>query len=333
MIRSLRMQPNRKLYFKELPMPPTPGPGEVQVRMAFASICGYDMMMLRGTAAYPLNGYLGHEGSGVVTAVGENVRALHPGDRVTINPYEPCGLCDACRSNRPEYCTNPSVGYADLMTEYLNIRQQQVFRLPEQVSLRAGSLIEPLMMAMHAVRQGAARLRQAGHSARLRGHGTDHSQARAAAPGRTDRCGRAGRGKREAALRFGADVVIDPNTQSVVTEALTLSGGIGYDAVIEASGDRKSAAITMNLVARGGSVVFFGLYGMDYNLELNLFTLYWKDATLSAVCVPSGQFPAAIAMAGQLKLEEVISRELSFPRGSRHSAKIQRPRGQGHAAL
>lgn len=62
MIRSLRMQPNRKLYFKELPMPPTPGPGEVQVRMAFASICGYDMMMLRGTAAYPLNGYLGHEG-------------------------------------------------------------------------------------------------------------------------------------------------------------------------------------------------------------------------------------------------------------------------------
>ena len=71
----------------------------------------------------------------------------------------------------------------------------------------------------------------------------------------------------------------------------------------------------MNLVARGGSVVFFGLYGMDYNLELNLFTLYWKDATLSAVCVPSGQFPAAIAMAGQLKLEEVISRELSFSKG------------------
>ena len=251
MIRSLRMQPNRKLYFKELPMPPTPGPGEVQVRMAFASICGYDMMMLRGTAAYPLNGYLGHEGSGVVTAVGENVRSLHPGDRVTINPYEPCGLCDACRSNRPEYCTNPSSGYADLMTEYLNIRQQQVFRLPEQVSLRAGSLIEPLMMAMHAV--GKARL---GYGKRVILLG----------------CGAMGQiilklvrqhpvgqivvvepvaEKREAALRFGADVVIDPNTQSVVTEALTLSGGIGYDAVIEASGDRKSAAITMNLVARG----------------------------------------------------------------------------------
>lgn len=79
MIRSLRMQPNRKLYFKELPMPPTPGPGEVQVRMAFASICGYDMMMLRGTAAYPLNGYLGHEGSGVVTSGGRECPCAPPG--------------------------------------------------------------------------------------------------------------------------------------------------------------------------------------------------------------------------------------------------------------
>ena len=208
-----------------------------------------------------------------------------------------------------------NTGYANLMTEYLNIRQQQVFRLPEQVSLRAGSLIEPLMMAMHAVSK--ARL---GYGKRVILLG----------------CGAMGQiilklvrqhpvgqivvvepvaEKREAALRFGADVVIDPNTQSVVTEALTLSGGIGYDAVIEASGDRKSAAITMNLVARGGSVVFFGLYGMDYNLELNLFTLYWKDATLSAVCVPSGQFSAAIAMARHLKLEEVVSCELPFSKG------------------
>ena len=279
MIRSLRMQPNRKLYFKELPMPPTPGPGEVQVRMAFASICGYDMMMLRGTAAYPLNGYLGHEGSGVVTAVGENVRALHPGDRVTINPYEPCGLCDACRSNRPEYCTNPSSGYANLMTEYLNIRQQQVFRLPEQVSLRAGSLIEPLMMAMHAVSK--ARLSY-GKRVILLGCGAmgqiilklvrQHPVGQIVVVEPVAE-------KREAALRFGADIVIDPNTQSVTTEALTLTGGIGYDAVIEASGDRKSAAITMNLVARRFRRLFRALRdGLQSGTESVYALLEGRDA-------------------------------------------------------
>lgn len=312
MIQSLRMQPDRKLYFKKLPMPPAPGPEEVQVRMAYASICGYDMMMLRGTAAYPVNGYLGHEGSGIVMAVGSNVRNLNPGDRVTINPYEPCGLCDACRSNRPAYCTNPGAGYSNLMTQCLNIRQTQVYRLPPQVSLRAGSLIEPLMMAMHAVAK--AKL-DYGKRVILLGCGAmgqiilklarQHpiGQIVVVEPVRE---------KREKALRFGADVVIDPSTQNVVTEALALSSGIGYDAVIEASGDPRSAAITMNLVARGGAIVFFGLYGMDYNLEVNLFSLYWKDATISAVCVPSGQFPAAIAMAQQLRLEEVISCEMPF---------------------
>ena len=315
MIQSLRMQPNRKLYFQELPMPPAPGPEEVQIRMAFASICGYDMMMLRGSAAYPLNGYLGHEGSGIITAVGEHVRALRPGDRVTINPYTPCGLCDACRSNRSEYCTNPGIGYSNLMTEYLNIRQQQVFRLPEQVSLRAGSLIEPLMMAMHAVSKA-----KLGYGRRviLLGCGAMGQiilKLVRQYPVRQIVVVKPVAEKRAAALHFGADVVIDPNTQSVMTEALRLTGGIGYDAVIEVSGDRKSAELCVNLVARGGSVVFFGLYGMDYNLELNLFTLYWKDATLSAVCVPSGQFPAAIAMAKQLKLEEVISCELPFSKG------------------
>ena len=315
MIRSLRMQSNRKLYFKDLPMPPAPSADEVQVRMAFASICGYDMMMLRGAAAYPVNGYLGHEGSGVITAVGDNVRNFHPGDRVTINPYTPCGLCDACRANKSEYCTNPSIGYTNLMTEYLNINQKQVYILPDNISLRAGSLIEPLMMAMHAIKK--ARL---GYGKRVILLGCGAMGQIILKLARQHPVGQIVvvepvAEKRAAAIRFGADIVIDPNTQNVMTEALSLSSGLGYDAVIEASGDRKSAAITMNLVARGGSVVFFGLYGMDYNLEVNLFTLYWKDATLSAVCVPSGQFPAAISMASYLKLEDVISCELPFSMG------------------
>ena len=121
--------------------------------------------------------------------------------------------------------------------------------------------------------------------------------------------------KREMAKRFGADVVLDPSGCNLVTEALLLNGGMGYDAVIEASGSRGSAQTALNIVARGGSVVYFGLYGMDFNLEVNLFNLYWKDATISCVCVPSGYFPSAIAIAGRLRLEEVVTGLFPFSQG------------------
>lgn len=55
-MKSLRMRRNRELYFLGLPDPPEPGPDEVLVRMKYASICGFDMMMLNGKAAYPKNG-------------------------------------------------------------------------------------------------------------------------------------------------------------------------------------------------------------------------------------------------------------------------------------
>lgn len=198
------------------------------------------------------------------------------------------------------------------MTEYLILDQDMVYRLPEGVSLRAGSLIEPLMMAMHAVRKAQI------------GYGKNVIILGCGAMGqiilKLTRQHPVGKivvvepdaSKRNAAYRFGADVVLNPHAGNLLSEALMLSDGKGYDAVIEASGDRASAQNSINLVARGGSVVFFGLYGMEFNLELNLFNLYWKDASVSAVCVPHGQFPAALRMAARLNLEEVITGMFPF---------------------
>ncbi len=307
-MRSLRVHKNRSLFFVDLPELPPPGPNEVQVRMAYASICGFDMMTIDGRAAYPKGGFIGHEGSGVITAVGSNVHpsSFSPGDPVAVIPYDQCGQCDACRSNHPEYCANPG-GRTDLMSEMLNIDQKLVFRLPETVSLKAGCLTEPLMMAMHAVRKANLAY---GKSVIILGGGAmgqiilklvrDHPVGKVVVVDPHPE-------KRQAALRFGADAVLDPKNINLMSEALMVSGGQGYDAVIEASGSKLSAQMVLNIVARGGSVVYFGLYGMDFNLEVNLFNLYWKDASISCVCVPNGYVPSALSMAGHLKLEEVIT--------------------------
>lgn len=312
-MKSLRMRQDRSLYFLELPEPSAPGPNELLIRMAYASICGYDMMMLAGRAAYPLNGMLGHEASGIITAVGERVKPtdFQVGDRVTLMPYSPCGQCDACRSNRPHFCIE-SGGQTDFMTECIAVDQRLVYRLPDNVSLKAGCLTEPLMMAMHAAAK--ARL-EFGKTVLILGAGAmgqiilklvrQHPVGKIVVVEPVA-------AKRAMAAKFGADIVLDPTDTNITSEALLATGGVGYDAVFEVSGDRESAQMALSLVARGGSVVYFGLYGMDFNLEVNLFNLYWKDATITCVCVPSGYFPAALAIASTLKLEEVITAIFPF---------------------
>ncbi len=328
-MKALHIRQDRSRLLQEDPLPPAPGPDEVLVRMAYASICGYEILILRGQAAIPPNGVMGHEGSGVVAAVGSSVTELRPGDPVAILPYLSCGLCDACRSNRSEYCIN-AAQTVSLMQEYVLLDRRQAFRLPENLTLKAACLIEPLMMAMHAVRK--ARLSY-GSNVLLLGCGAmgqiilklvrEHPVGKIVVV-------EPDAAKRETALRFGADVALSPLAGNVVSETLMLTGGFGYDAVLEISGDRESARRAFQLVARGGSVVYFGLYGMDFLLEVNLMSLYWKDATLSAVAVPSGCFPDALRMAPRLKLEEVITGLYPFERGV--EAYQEKARG-GHAKV
>lgn len=306
----LCMKPDSTLYFKEEPKP-VPAAGQVLVRMSYASICGFDMMMWRGKAAAQPDGRIGHEGSGIVEAVGDGVTTFCSGDAVVIAPAAPCGQCEACRSKRGEHCTNPltSVGF---MADYVLADQRNVFLLPPELSLQEGCLTEPVIMAMEAVRK--ANLSD-GDNILLMGCGAmgqiilklirRHPVGKVVViePEAV---------KRETALRFGADIALNPDSGNVVSEALMLSGGRGYDAVLEISGSTRSAKQAFNLAARGGSVVFFALYGMNFELNINLFSLYWKDVTITAVGVPDGCFPRALRIAHSLNLSEVITAMYPF---------------------
>jgi S-(hydroxymethyl)glutathione dehydrogenase/alcohol dehydrogenase len=82
-----------------------PGPGEVLVRLAASGICGSDLHVVHGRSvidAFPM--VLGHEGAGIVAAVGDGVTAVAPGDHVVLALYGPCGSCDSCRTGRFVLC-------------------------------------------------------------------------------------------------------------------------------------------------------------------------------------------------------------------------------------
>src|SRR5262252_1891219 len=83
-----------------------PGPGEVRVAIKAAGLCHSDLSVIDGTIPYPTPVVLGHEGAGVVEAVGAGVQSLKPGDAVVLSTLAHCGRCAACEVGRPTECRN-----------------------------------------------------------------------------------------------------------------------------------------------------------------------------------------------------------------------------------
>src|SRR4051812_7798651 len=85
-----------------------PGPGEVQIAVAYVGICGTDLHIKHGAmdARVTLPAVIGHEMSGTVAAVGDGVTDWRPGDHVTVMPLDWCGACAACRAGHQHVCQN-----------------------------------------------------------------------------------------------------------------------------------------------------------------------------------------------------------------------------------
>ena len=130
---------------------PTPGKGEVVLKVERCGICGTDLHMTAGhDVAYPAGTIPGHEVSGEVVAVGPEVERLKVGDRVAAMPVIGCGVCASCRAGTPRWCKDvrfTAAGYA----EYSLAGQWESIKLPSGLSYEDGALVEPLAVGLHGV--------------------------------------------------------------------------------------------------------------------------------------------------------------------------------------
>jgi threonine dehydrogenase-like Zn-dependent dehydrogenase len=146
---------------------PSPGPGEALVRTRSVGICGTDLHAFRGRAdALPI--VLGHDMSGRVEAVGDGVDPSWVGRRVTVDPTVACGRCPWCRARRPALC--PRGGYLGMtvpgaLAERLVVAARQLVALPDQVSDRAATVIEPVVVALRLLELAAPLLAAPGPAA------------------------------------------------------------------------------------------------------------------------------------------------------------------------
>jgi len=134
---------------------PVPGPREAVVRVDAVGICGTDIHVLDGEFAptvFPI--VPGHEASGVVVSVGDEVTEVAPGDPVALDPSFYCGDCSFCMVGRGNLCENwdgAGVGRtAGSAAELVRSPAKNLHRLPNSVDLGLAALIEPLSCAIHA---------------------------------------------------------------------------------------------------------------------------------------------------------------------------------------
>src|ERR1700704_1238242 len=137
---------------------PTPSEGEVLVRILSVGVCGSDVHYYEQgrigdfVVRSPL--VLGHESSGQIVEVGKGVSPARVGHRVAIEPGEPCRRCDQCRAGRYNLCPNirfhgtPPVD--GTLSEFVTVRSELAFAVPDEITDNAAALLEPLSVAIWA---------------------------------------------------------------------------------------------------------------------------------------------------------------------------------------
>lgn len=133
-------------------------PGHVKIKVATCGICGSDIPRVLDNKAHYYPIILGHEFSGVVVAIGDNVEHVKPGDHVAGVPLIPCMHCEDCDRGNYSLCKNYTFIGSRLqgaMAEYVVVPEQNVVKLNEKIDFKDAALIEPLTVALHALKQNS----------------------------------------------------------------------------------------------------------------------------------------------------------------------------------
>ena len=269
-------------------------PDEVLIHTAYAGICGTDKALYAGlpgsaSAVPPI--VLGHENSGVVTKVGSEVTNVKPGDRVTVDPNIYCGQCKYCRTQRPELCEHlDAVGVTRNggFEEYFTAPAKVVYPIPDDVSLKAAAVVEPISCAMHGVDLLEPHPYQ---KALVLGDGFEgqlFAQILKA------------RGIHEVTLAGRSDEKLENNRKHFGVKTINTTKeeipADAYDIVVEAVGLPATQEQALAAAARGAQVLMFGVGNPDDKFSVNTYDVFQKQLTIQGAFINPYTFEDSIAL-------------------------------------
>ena len=309
---AMRLYGPNDMRFEKVPVPEL-GPNDVRVKVAYCGICGTDEEFYFGTSSFWADGLihtpmtLGHECSGIIDGVGDNVTQVKIGDKVVLDPVVACGQCTACKfGNRQECQDSRCVGTINSIdggyAEYVVIPERGVFLLPDSVSLKYGALIEPLSIALYTVERANIEI---GDTVLIAGTGAiglgaiPFIRAKGAKTiivmGRKDY-------KLDVAKKMGADIIVNIGSDSIEEAVQNATYGKGVNCIIEATGSEKILQTIFELVAYDARISIPSFYGKKLG-QFPIDHLVLKNVSMQFVFSNSDTYPRVIRMLESKKLD------------------------------
>ncbi|MBQ7879840.1 MAG: zinc-dependent alcohol dehydrogenase family protein [Clostridia bacterium] len=267
----------------------------VKIAVAYCGLCGTDFHKFAGKSGsrpvtYPVP--LGHEASGVVVEIGKNVTRFKVGDRVTVDPNWSCGKCYMCHKGKRHLCKN-SRGVVKGMAEFICPPEENVHHIPDGLSLRDAALAEPLSCCLHGIDLLDVHM---GDVVVIIGMGAIGLMM-------LQLCAKASAGKiivvepieekRETALKMGAALFINPQTQDV-SKVIKENGIECVDRVLECVGLVSTAQLALEVADPGATVVLFGVADNGAILPVDLYQAFTKELTIKTSYINPGTMIPAI---------------------------------------
>ena len=289
---------------------PTLGTGDVLVNMHACGICGSDLEKVFGKYSQPST-RLGHEPSGTIENVGENVTDFKKGDRVFVHHHVPCYSCHFCLHGNETMCkkySETNLFPCGLAEEFIvpqwNVVHGGILKIPDSMSFEEAAMIEPLACCIRAWNKFSF---QKGDSAAIFGVGaTGMMHVMLSIVNELDKifCIDVNEFRLEFAKKFNITEAIKSSVPDIKQKILDQTDNRGVDVAIVATGSLQALSSAIDLVRKGGTVVMFGVPSKDAMINLNMSVIYSKEVTMiSSYAASDSDTKAALKLIQSSKID------------------------------
>jgi L-iditol 2-dehydrogenase len=289
---------------------PILGTGDVLVKMHACGICGSDLEKVFGKYSQPST-RLGHEPSGTIEKVGENVTDFKKGDRVFVHHHVPCYSCHFCLHGNETMCekySETNLFPCGLAEEFIvpqwNVNHGGILKIPDSMSFEEAAMIEPLACCIRAWNKFSF---QKGDSTAIFGVGATgmmHVMLSIIHEFNKIFCIDINEFRLEFAKKFNITDAIKSSVPDIKQKILDQTDNRGVDVAIVATGSLQALSSAIDLVRKGGTVVMFGVPSKDAMINLNMSIIYSKEITMiSSYAASDSDTKAALELIQSSKID------------------------------